>query len=57
MDSEEYTKIVKLMFEYTDSLLELYPETERFNLGFRAAVYEIRQDMARYILKGKEPNK
>lgn len=57
MDGEEYTKIVKLMFDYTDNLLSLYPETERFNLGFRAAVYEIRQDMARYILKGKEPNK
>ena len=55
MDIEEYKKIVKLMFDYTDDLLKLYPETERFNLGFRAAVFEIRQEMARYILQGKKP--
>ena len=57
MKNDEYEKIKKLTMDYTDKLLSLYPETERFNLGFRAAVYEIRQDFIQYILKGKEPNR
>lgn len=57
MENDEYEKIKKLTMDYTDKLLSLYPTTERFNLGFRAAVYEIRQDFIQYILKGKEPNR
>lgn len=57
MENDEYEKLKKLTMDYTDKLLSLYPETERFNLGFRAAVYEIRQDFIQHILKGKEPNR
>ena len=57
MENDEYETIKKLTMDYTDKLLSLYPETQRFNLGFRAAVYEIRQDFIQYILKGKEPNR
>lgn len=57
MENDEYEKLKKLTMDYTDWLLSLYPETQRFNLGFRAAVFEIRQDFIRYILKGKEVEK